>query len=363
MPRIPSPLADVGGRPRTVVRESPPDERRARARARRWRWALRGVSAVLMALGLWLIVIPQWQEAARVLPRLGRVPLVTLVLAALAQLCSLACYSAMTRVVVGPSLSYGTALRIDLADLAINHTVPGGGSVAGAARFRMLVGRGIQPARALAAASVEVALSNVVLSAIFLVGLVISLGAGPFTASEAWAVVAVAALILVVAFVAWVVLRRTTWLAATVDRVEGRAPALRRFHLATVITSAREQLTLLGERPRRLILCAVLAFGNWALDALSLWLVLAALGSAVPAGPLLAAYGVATVLAQLPITPGGIGIVEGVLVPALIAFGVPASIALLAVLGWRTLEYWLPIPVGGITALSLEFGRRDFRPS
>ena len=49
------------------------------------------------------------------------------------------------------------------------------------------------------------------------------------------------------------------------------------------------------------------------------------------------------------------GIVEGVMVPALIGFGVPHSAALLGVIGWRLFEYWLPIPVGGIAYASLRF--------
>jgi hypothetical protein len=37
---------------------------------------------------------------------------------------------------------------------------------------------------------------------------------------------------------------------------------------------------------------------------------------------------VANVLGLLPITPGGVGVVEGVLVPPLVAAGVPAHLAL-----------------------------------
>ncbi len=37
--------------------------------------------------------------------------------------------------------------------------------------------------------------------------------------------------------------------------------------------------------------------------------------------------------------PGGLGLVEGVMVPAFGALGVPAGVALLAVIGWRVLEY------------------------
>jgi uncharacterized membrane protein YbhN (UPF0104 family) len=67
-------------------------------------------------------------------------------------------------------------------------------------------------------------------------------------------------------------------------------------------------------------------------------------------------YGVGGILSLLPITPGGLGIVEGVLVPAAVAFGAPASTALLGVIGWRLLQYWLPIPLSLVAYLSLRLG-------
>jgi uncharacterized protein (TIRG00374 family) len=62
---------------------------------------------------------------------------------------------------------------------------------------------------------------------------------------------------------------------------------------------------------------------------------------------------VANVLGLLPITPGGVGVVEGVLVPSLVAAAVPAHLALVGVLGWRLVNYWLPIPVGALLWLTL----------
>src|SRR5205807_6635296 len=73
---------------------------------------------------------------------------------------------------------------------------------------------------------------------------------------------------------------------------------------------------------------------------------------ATPYG-LLVAYGLANVLAVVPITPGGLGIVEGVLVPTLVGFGSPRGIAILGVITYRLVNFWLPIPVGALAYLSL----------
>ncbi len=337
--------------------------RPSRLRTSPWRWVVRAASAVLMGLGIWLIVIPQWREAVQLLPRLEHVPIPLLVVAALAQAGSLLCYSAMTMLMVGSGLGYGTSLRIDLVDLAVNHTVPGGGGVAAAARFRLFTRAGIPPARALAAATVEVTASNLALGALFLVGLALAAGTAGITGADITAGIAVAALVLAAAATGWLVSRRSAWLIAVAARLEERLPPLRHAHLSALVTAAHDQLEHLRARPSHLALSAACAVANWLLDAASLWLVLAALGFAIAPGPLLAAYGAATILAQLPITPGGIGLVEGVLVPALAAFGVPAGTALLGVLGWRALEYWLPIPLGGLAALSLRAGRGRGQPA
>jgi hypothetical protein len=61
------------------------------------------------------------------------------------------------------------------------------------------------------------------------------------------------------------------------------------------------------------------------------------------------------VLAVIPLTPSGLGVIEGVLIPTLVGFGVPRETAILGVLGYRLVNFWLPIPVGGIAYLSLRF--------
>ena len=58
----------------------------------------------------------------------------------------------------------------------------------------------------------------------------------------------------------------------------------------------------------------------------------------------------------MPITPGGLGIVEGIYIPSLVGFGLTRNTATLGVLTYRIAQYWLPIVVGGFTYLSLRVG-------
>ena len=103
----------------------------------------------------------------------------------------------------------------------------------------------------------------------------------------------------------------------------------------------------------------VWAATNWMLDAAALWSFLAALGRYVNPIELFAAYGIANVLAAIPITPGGLGFVEASLPLLLASFGVTKNVALLGVLGWRIVNFWLPIPIGAGCYLSLKLRRGE----
>jgi hypothetical protein len=93
------------------------------------------------------------------------------------------------------------------------------------------------------------------------------------------------------------------------------------------------------------------------LDAASLLVFVGAFGKWLPIDGLLIAFGLVNVLAAIPITPSGLGVVEAVLIPALTWFGASGSVAALGVLAYRLVNFWLPIPVGGLAYLSLEVER------
>jgi hypothetical protein len=96
---------------------------------------------------------------------------------------------------------------------------------------------------------------------------------------------------------------------------------------------------------------------NWLLDAASLWCFVAAFGQFVNPVELFAAYGIANVAGALPVTPAGLGVVDSVAPLLLVSFGVTRSVATLGVLGWRLVNFWLPIPIGAIAYVSLKVPR------
>jgi uncharacterized protein (TIRG00374 family) len=94
------------------------------------------------------------------------------------------------------------------------------------------------------------------------------------------------------------------------------------------------------------------AIAYWALDMGALWAALHAFGKPPPLAPVILAYFVGQLANAIPI-PGGIGGVEGGTIGALIAFGTPSSLAILGVLAYRLISFWLPTVPGGLAYIRL----------
>jgi putative heme transporter len=127
-----------------------------------------------------------------------------------------------------------------------------------------------------------------------------------------------------------------------VDRIVGR------------ITSVR-----LGWR--RVISVVLWGTANWLFDCGCFALMFLAIGAAIPWKGLLLAYGAGQLAAALPITPGGLGAVEGSITIALVAFGGAHVATVDAVLLYRLISFWLVLAVGwlmvGELALEVRRGR------
>ena len=102
----------------------------------------------------------------------------------------------------------------------------------------------------------------------------------------------------------------------------------------------------------------IFATGNWAADCPCLLLAFAAVHAPIPWRGLLVAYGAAQVASNLPITPGGLGVVEGSLTVALVAFGGSTEETVAAVLLYRIVSFWLTMPIGWAAWLVLQWDVR-----
>jgi uncharacterized protein (TIRG00374 family) len=99
------------------------------------------------------------------------------------------------------------------------------------------------------------------------------------------------------------------------------------------------------------------AGGDLLFDLLSLDLVFLALRYQPGFGPLAVAYAAANIASAIPLTPGGLGVIEVTLVAVSVGFGAPRATAVLAVLGYRIANYWLPLIPGAVAYIRLRLRR------
>ncbi len=88
------------------------------------------------------------------------------------------------------------------------------------------------------------------------------------------------------------------------------------------------------------------AIGNSAFDLMTLYLIFLAAGYRVSPGLLLGGYGLPLLLSKFTFLPGGIGLVEGTMAAIYTGLGVPGATAVVVILTYRIISFWLPTLLG-----------------
>jgi uncharacterized protein (TIRG00374 family) len=117
---------------------------------------------------------------------------------------------------------------------------------------------------------------------------------------------------------------------------------------ATLGAGVRTALDILRER--RLGVLGAAAY--WGFDIAALGFSFKAFGTDLPVAVLVMCYFLGTLGSLLPL-PGGIGGVEGGMIGAFAAFGVPGGSAVVGVLAYRAISFWLPTAPGVAGYLAL----------
>jgi uncharacterized protein (TIRG00374 family) len=113
----------------------------------------------------------------------------------------------------------------------------------------------------------------------------------------------------------------------------------------TLLSERNEIRAVLGRQWWQALL---LSAGRLAFDYLTLLFALRATGSHPRPSLVLVAYAIAGLLGMIPLTPGGLGIVEAGLTGLLVLADVNSSQAVLATLTYRIASYWVPLLAGPI---------------
>jgi uncharacterized protein (TIRG00374 family) len=313
---------------------------------------------LLVAFVVIHFVLPQIAGARRTLSLLGGVDLRLIALGVALEAASILSYTNLTRTMIPRDNAppFFTLLRIQLSTLAVSHVVPGGSAAGGALGFRLLTRSGLSGTDAAFAIATQGIGSAVVLNLLLWLGLIVSLVRGGPGYNPLYLTAALVGVVLIGGFSALVVLlmrgeRRAAQVMRTVAR---RLPFLDEESIHQLVLRLAARLQMLAADRSRLLRGILWDLAFWLCTAGSLWVFLGAFGHWERIDGLIVAFALAYVLAAIPITPAGLGVVEATMIPLLTLFGADRGVATLGVVAYRLVNFWLPIPVGFLAYLSLE---------
>jgi putative heme transporter len=331
------------------------------------------VGTLIVFLFLFYVALPLLASHRAEVSTLAHINIAYLALGVLLEIGALAAYTQLTHAVLPDNGPRRLRLfRINMSTLALSHVSPGGTAPGAALGYRLLTQSGVTGSDAGFALGTQGIGSAVVLNVMFWLSLVAFLVTHGFhtpashhggQSQSAFILVIVAAgvgVILLGAFggLFYLLTRGQQRASRVIHRVARHIRFLDADKTTALVERLAERFSALM-KDRSLTRRAVgWAAANWLLDAASLWVFVAAFSHFISPVDLLLAYGLANILAAIPITPGGLGVVEFVLVSMITGFGPTAGQALSGVLAYRAVNFWLPIPFGGLAYGSLEFERR-----
>ena len=273
------------------------------------------------------------------------------------QVASLWAYSMLSIRAMGGAaqISPMRMFRIQMSTKALSSIVPGGSAAGSALGYRLLtMSRVPGPVAGFSLATAGLG-SAVVLNLIFWLALMVSIpirGVNP-----AYTAAAIAGVVLMVLAGAIVFSlaegrgraeRPVRWIARKLKLSEDRA--------AAGVRQVSQRLDELASDKPLLARVVLWATAHWLTNIAGLWVFLRAFGPSPDIDTLIVSFCLVNVLAVIPITPGGLGIIDGGLPLALVGFGMPRSQAVLGSASYRVSQYFFPILLGAVLYLSLRVG-------
>ena len=301
--------------------------------------AITGVALYLIGPSL-LDVLGSWQD-------LDRIDWVWFPAMLVLQAGGLACLWAVQRMALHRA-RWPDVIESQLAGNAVSKIAPAGGAIGAALQYKMLVTAGLERGRTVAGITAVNLLTFAVVLALPVLALPAFVrGSVDRNLVEATIVGVVVFALLLAAGTALLAFDRPLELVGRAvqsvrNRLRRRAQPLRT--LPERLTRERDRLlATLGPHWKQALAATI---GRWAFDYATLLAALAAVGATPSPALVLLAFCAAQVLAQVPVTPGGLGFVEAGLTATLTLAGVGPGKAVLATLAYRLFAYWLQLPAG-----------------
>jgi uncharacterized protein (TIRG00374 family) len=320
---------------------------------------------VLVAIGVLYFVLPQISGVKEAAEHVSEGDRVWLAVALAFEVASIWSYIALfhgIHVPPGSPLTHRDSALITMAGIAATRLLAAAGA-GGVALTAWALRRSGMERREVAERMIAflVLLYGVYLAAMLICG--VGLREGVFPGKAPFAVTLLPAIISagIIAFV--------LGLAFVPDDMEERMAqmALRRPRLAKLLrplalgpTSIRGGVRFAIYKACHPDLAMIGAVTWWAFNIGVLWACFHAFGTPPPLAVLVQAFFVGMLGNLLPL-PGGIGGVDGGMIGALAAFGVDAGLAVLAVLAYRLLAFWLPTVPGVLAYFRLRRRVQDWQ--
>ncbi len=346
--------------PRASDGTSPPEVARDPRRRLLRRLALAAVAAATVVLALL-----DARAASGTARLLGHVRLGWMGLAVTAEAASLLSFGRLRRallcaVQVAPRRA--AVVAVTLAGTALARVLPGGAASAGIWAYRQLRRRGIARSTTIWVLLVAGALSSLGLFAIVVAGVELGGGRSP-SASLRWAAAGLVSIPLAFGVAGVILCHCPHWRLRAehvARRVEAGSRLGRRCGHVVRVLWARLCLARLG--PARWLMAWLWALGNWVFDGALLVICILALGIEVPWHGIAFAYGLSQLATSVPLTPGGLGVVEASLAGLLVSEGMPGVGALAVVVLYRGVSLLVVGALGAGAGLHLRSSRRQVRP-
>ena len=255
---------------------------------------------------------------------------------------------------LGGTLGRGQALRISMGAFSLSRILPGGGAAGSIFAAKAIAAHGNPVPMTVASMLISWWVSMSTLA------LVVGVGTASGLAVDGVGVAHLVGPALVLGVLA---------MAGTAVIVALRIPPLRaRVARGLSVVGSRlgvsarpedwESQAMTPVPVRRLVPLVGWAALSWIVDAAALWVMFLGFGVRLHPAVLLVGYGLANLINALPeLTPGWLGVLESALAASYAALGVPVGVAVMAVLAYRLISYWLPVAAGIGPALGMLRGR------
>ena len=341
--------------------EAPEASAAAPSRARRFAaWCKRhaaglrfGIGVVLGVLALWAVSAQRGElnDAAR---ELGHLDIGWLMLAVVAEVLSFVAFAEMQGRLLrcgGVRIPHGRLVTMTGAAGAIASSIPAGPAVASVFAFRQYRRFGADDAIGAWTLIATLISSALGLSVLATAGLCLAERQG-----AAFDLIGVTVGVLFVTGVATAVLwqrKALSSVALALLRLSRRLSGHPKRHEAEVLSEFIARIGRVRLTWSDFGAALGWSLANWALDCACLACGYLAVHAQIPWQALLLAYGAGQLASNLPITPGGLGVVEGSMTIALVAYGGGQASTVGAVLLYRIISFWAFLPIGWLAYLAI----------